>query len=289
MYNMFMTNPTKILIISIIILIAAVPGYFWIFQSESPATPQETSNQQETTAPKELTEKTHPTVLPATPNVSKPTIPSVSFPNVSESPNPSSVGTGPVIVTQGIPKAVAGKPYSVFITASGGGAIYAWKIISGNLPPGINILPSVDCGQSAKSQVCHPGAQISGTPQAAGIYNFNLAVSDGTKAVYKNYSLEVEPADLKITTISLPDAKIGVGYSAEIIGFGGEGSYSWSLVTSNLSPDLDLVTTTCSSAPCQSSAKIVGTPRGAKSYNFTVILNSGSQSTSKSFSITVKQ
>lgn len=210
------------------------------------------------------------------------------FSGVTESPDPSSVSESPVILTSALPGARVGEDYSVFITASGGGQIYSWKIILGSIPFGLSALETINCGL-VKNQVCHPAYEVSGKPNASGKYNFRIAVSDGKKAVYKDYSISVEPANLKIEAQILPKALVGVGYDAEISGSGGSGSYAWSIINSNLPPEISFVPLPCNGSPCKPKAKITGTPRGIGNYKFTAILESGTQSASREFSLTVEK
>jgi hypothetical protein len=64
-----------------------------------------------------------------------------------------------------------GAPFSATIQATGGTAPYTYSITAGALPGGLDFNP-----KTATS-----GAMtISGTPQAAGTYNFTVTVSDST-------------------------------------------------------------------------------------------------------------
>jgi len=65
--------------------------------------------------------------------------------------------------TSPIPDPVIGVAYSFQLTASGGITPYAWALNGGALPPGLTLSPS---------------GLISGTPTAAGAYNWHAKVTD---------------------------------------------------------------------------------------------------------------
>jgi Putative Ig domain len=66
------------------------------------------------------------------------------------------------ITTFALPPATLGRPYSVQLTATGGGGTYTWSVVSGSLPPGLTLSSS--------------GA-ITGTLRAAGHYPFTVLVT----------------------------------------------------------------------------------------------------------------
>ena len=70
--------------------------------------------------------------------------------------------------TSPLPSGVVGTAYSQSLTATGGSPPYAWSLLSGSLPPG---LPGLSLS---------PAGVISGTPSAAGTFNFTVRVIDGT-------------------------------------------------------------------------------------------------------------
>lgn len=62
--------------------------------------------------------------------------------------------------------AVVGQEYSLPVTATGGIMPYTWKLVSGDLPPGLRVQE-------------HKGA-IVGTPTTTGTYHFTIAVVDSS-------------------------------------------------------------------------------------------------------------
>ncbi|HUB33471.1 MAG TPA: putative Ig domain-containing protein, partial [Bryobacteraceae bacterium] len=156
-----------------------------------------------------------------------------------------------------------GTAYSQGLSAAGGTAPYTFSVSSGSLPGGLSLSSS---------------GSITGTPSAAGTFNFTVSVSD-TKSDTGSQALQitVDPA-LTITTPSLGNGTIGTAYSASLAASGGSGGYSWSVTSGSLPGGLSL----------SSSGTISGTPTTAATSDFTVTVTDSSKSTdSKGFSITV--
>ncbi|MGA3316937.1 MAG: Ig domain-containing protein [Candidatus Korobacteraceae bacterium] len=73
---------------------------------------------------------------------------------------------GLVIAAQPPSSAIVGRSFSFPLAASGGAAPYSWRLVDGQLPPGLKLH-------------AHPGA-ISGVPATAGEYRFTVAVADSS-------------------------------------------------------------------------------------------------------------
>src|ERR1017187_6638388 len=74
--------------------------------------------------------------------------------------------TGLVIAAQPAASALVGRNVSFPLIATGGSALYSWRLVDGQLPPGLKLH-------------AHSGA-ISGVPAAAGEYRFTVAVADSS-------------------------------------------------------------------------------------------------------------
>jgi len=93
-------------------------------------------------------------------------------------------------------------------------------------------------------------------------------------------TIVVNPQPLAITTTSLPNATVGVGYSANLAASGGMPPSSWAVIAGQLPPGLALIPGT---------GVISGTAASpAKTYTFTVrVTDSVGVTDSKQLSITV--
>ncbi|NIA10540.1 MAG: hypothetical protein GWP10_12620, partial [Nitrospiraceae bacterium] len=84
---------------------------------------------------------------------------------------------------------------------------------------------------------------------------------------------------LSIVTNSLSNANLGVFYSQTLTASGGTGSYIWSITSGSLPSGLSL---------SPSTGVVSGTPTSIGTSNFTVQVTSGTQTSKKNFSITIK-
>jgi hypothetical protein len=106
-----------------------------------------------------------------------------------------------------------GVVYSGQLAATGGVPPYSYSI--SGLPDGLS-------GSAA-------GA-ITGTPATAGQYSISGSVVDsaGAKA-NATFKITIVPADLTITTTSLPDGTVSIAYAAALAAAGGVKPYAWSV------------------------------------------------------------
>jgi PKD repeat protein len=164
-----------------------------------------------------------------------------------------------------LPAGTLNVPYSQpeSFTASGGSGSYTFSVTNGFLPPGLTLT----------------GNTITGSPTAAGIFDFNITALDTINLFTgsQRYSINV------MTTIilpSLPSATMGQFYSQDITPTGGTLPYTFTYsVTSGKLPDgLTL------------SANIIsGTPTAVGTYSFTItVIETSTGSTGlRSYSFTV--
>ncbi len=162
------------------------------------------------------------------------------------------------------PQGEMGQAYLSNLTATLGTTPYTFSIRSGALPPGLTLNAS--------------SGAISGTPTAAGNYGFTAAVTDalgGSNAAA--FSINVL-STLAITTVDLPDGRVGGGYSAVFSASGGTGGYVWSLTSGSLPPGLTF----------SSNGTISGTATGPANATFTVqVKDSFGATVSRGFSISI--
>jgi len=176
-----------------------------------------------------------------------------------------------IITTTSLPNGVVGQPYSATIQAKGGVPPYSWSLLAGSLPAGLSLKPSTGV--------------IYGTPAAAGRWDFTIGVSDSQNPPdtdQKALSTTIDPpADLVITTTSLPDGVVGKPYSATLQAKGGIPPYSWSLSAGSLPTGLSLNGAT---------GVISGTPGMAGRWDFTVMVSDSQNppdTAEKALSITI--
>ena len=153
-----------------------------------------------------------------------------------------------VVTTTSLPNGQIGVAYSQTLQATGGQTPYSWSTVGGTLPAGLTL---------------SSGGVISGTPTTAGTSNFTVRATDsqGTPDTDDQALSITIPANLVITTASLPGGTVGTAYSQTLAATGGVTAYSWSVVSGSLPAGLSLGSST---------GAISGTPTTANTYNFTV-------------------
>ncbi len=159
------------------------------------------------------------------------------------------VNPAPISITTAspLPAGTAGAVYSAGFAATGGAPPYNWSVISGSLPVGLSI--SISGG-------------LSGTPQTAGPFQFNLQVADSSGGTAtKPFTLAINPAPVSITTQSpISSAVAGTPYSQTFGATGGTPGYTWALTAGSLPAGVTL----------SPAGVISGTPTVAGSFTFTL-------------------
>lgn len=173
------------------------------------------------------------------------------------------VGAALAITTASLAAGTVGIPYSQSLAATGGTPPYSWSIISGSLPAGVSL----------------SGAQIAGTPSAAGAFAFSVRVTDSANST-ADASLSITiGAGVSVATCPTSAAIAGQAYSSSATATGGQTPYSWSVATGQLPPGLSLAA---------SSGTVSGTPTQAGNFFFTVrVADASSGAATKACAITV--
>ncbi len=95
------------------------------------------------------------------------------------------------ITTTELPGATVGIPYTGALAASGGTPPYSWALVSGSLPPGLNLSPA---------------GVISGTPDSPGSFAFTVQVTDSTaptaQSASQALSISVSAPAITVTTVA---------------------------------------------------------------------------------------
>ena len=149
-----------------------------------------------------------------------------------------------------LPDGTNGTAYSQSVTGSGGSGSYTdYSVTSGALPTSLSLNPTT-------------GA-ITGTPTAAGTFNFRITVTDSAaNTAFRDYTVTIAPgAVLTVNPATLPDGTTGTAYSQTITATGGTGSYTFAVSSGALPTGLSLNTST---------GEISGTPTASGAFTFTL-------------------
>lgn len=158
-----------------------------------------------------------------------------------------------------LPAATIGTAYSQAATASGGTAPYSFLVSAGTLPAGLALSST---------------GTLSGTPTAAGTFNFTIRATDansftGTRA----YALVVNAPTISVAPATLPNATVATAYNQAITASGGTSTYAFAVTAGALPAGLTL----------SSTGVLSGTPTAGGSFNFTVTATDSSTGTGAPF------
>lgn len=156
-------------------------------------------------------------------------------------------GSGISITTTELPPGTLGIPYNVQLQQVGGSAP-TWYLLEGTLPSGTNLSSS---------------GLLSGTPGETGTFRFTVEASEaGLESGFVDLTLVVSDGgsgSLTVTPTSLPEARVGVPYSAALSASGGVAPYAFQVISGR--PDWLIMS---------SDGQITGTPNAAGSFSMTV-------------------
>lgn len=125
-----------------------------------------------------------------------------------------------------LPFGVQGQPYSnTGLQAWGGTAPYSYSVVSGTVPTGLSVDPTIGV--------------LSGTPTAVGSYIFALKVTDSASAsITRVFSQFIGNPAISIAPPAPNTATIGVPYSSAITAAGGTAPYTFAIVAGAAPPGL---------------------------------------------------
>lgn len=145
-----------------------------------------------------------------------------------------------------------------------------WTIVSGTLPPGLEL---VNSPTSLRTVI------VRGVPVVAGSYPIRFRIQrsfDASTDLEKDYTLAVLPMELEARTF--PNARADVAYSQSVNVLGGVSPYSFTVVSGQLPSGLSI----------DSNGRISGIPNYALPYTFTLVAqDADNRQVSRQYSITV--
>ncbi|HMZ21043.1 MAG TPA: putative Ig domain-containing protein, partial [Blastocatellia bacterium] len=171
----------------------------------------------------------------------------------------------PTIALSALATPTLNSPYQQTVVASPGGGNYSYAV-TGSLPAGLSLNPAT-------------GA-ITGTPTAAGAYNFTITVTGfGSCTGSRNYTGTIAGSSCPtITLADLPSGQPGQLYSNSVTA-SPAGSYSYAVTTGSLPPGLTLY---------GSFGLVYGYPTTAGTFNFTITATDSNNCTgTKNYSVVI--
>jgi hypothetical protein len=182
-----------------------------------------------------------------------------------------------VVVPGSVGSTTAGKPFTVALNAVGGVPPYTFRMAGGSLPVGLEITGSTIAGTTPNS--------------IYGVWDFVLEAKDATGAVgVADCYIRVMPADISLSSTSIPPGSVGATYSATLVANGGVGPRIFKIDSGDLPPGLTLPAGVPGAGGLQTADNnvIKGTPTTQGTYPFVLrISDYFGRSTTYNLSITI--
>ncbi|MDD3416667.1 MAG: putative Ig domain-containing protein, partial [Lachnospiraceae bacterium] len=149
-------------------------------------------------------------------------------------------------------------------TSTGGMGTKIYAVTGGRLPGGMTLSAT---------------GVLSGTPDAIGMYTFNVTVTDSTSITNSyTYTMEIEPQLLQINIVTPANGVIGTAYSKTFTSTGGTGAKTYAITGGSLPGGMTLST----------AGVLSGTPNVIGTYIFTIrVTDSASPAKTDSHTYTI--
>ena len=182
---------------------------------------------------------------------------------VTDSASPAQTASATLVLNaeglyNGLLQGQIGDFYNNGIALECGQEPVTWTLVSGSLPPGLQMLPFPGVDSQLNFQ---------GNPTQAGTYNFAVQAKDPNFQFQTNASIIILPAALKLTDGLMQIGAVGQPFDHTVAVTGGTPPYTFTVTSGSLPPGLQLNTTT---------GQIKGTPQAAGLTQFTVTLKDSS-------------
>jgi hypothetical protein len=182
-------------------------------------------------------------------------------------------------VSTNLPWGNVGSTYSTPLTVSGNTGSVTWSIEPGySLPDGMTLLPN---------------GELRGTPTSPGRFWIRLRVTDAGSGTYTSwgFSVEIYPAGEFPPVVINTGSNFGIWnigkVQAELSASGGNGTYTWSLVSGTLPPGISIRADKPSWFSTQASAGLIGVATTRGTYIFMLQVTSGSATETREFSMKI--
>jgi hypothetical protein len=148
--------------------------------------------------------------------------------------------------------------YQNFVSLQCGSEPVTWTLVSGSLPPGLQMLPFP--GQDSQ-------LNVQGNATQSGTFSFVLQAKDTNFQFQTNASVTILPAALKLTDGLMQIGAVGKPFDHTVTVSGGAPPYTFAVTSGSLPTGLQLNAST---------GEITGTPQSAGLTQFTVTLKDSS-------------